>query len=125
MVQPSVDPIDAQVREADEKGELQEIIQGERSVRGCIVEFPIAPDFQKEEGSREERHERHGDHGLFDLEGDLVFEVFGVGEGGVVEDKKVGKTGADKVDDHAKDPARSDQSKVGGIDTIADVKHTM
>ena len=52
----------------------------------------------------EDGHDRHGYHGLADFEADLISEVFGVGEGGVVKDEEVGQGGEDKVDDQAEDP---------------------
>jgi hypothetical protein len=42
---------------------------------------------------------------LFHFETDLVFEVFRVGEGCMVEDEEVGCGRADKVDDETEDPA--------------------
>lgn len=89
VVQPSVDPVDAEIGEADEEGELQDVVQGERCVGWGVVELRVATGFDEEEGSGEDGHYGHRDHGLADLETDLIFEVFGVGEGCVVEDIKV------------------------------------
>ena len=41
---------------------------------------------------------------MFDLEPDLVAQVFWVGEGCVVEDEDVGKGCAEEVDDGAEEP---------------------
>ena len=110
IVQSPVDPIDAQIREADEEGELKEIVQSEGSIRGCIVELSIALDFQKKQWRGEARYEWHGDHGLLDLEGDLVLEVFRVSEGSVVEDVEIGKASADEIDYEAKYPVNQSAS---------------
>lgn len=44
---------------------------------------------------------------MFDLEADLIFQIFGVGEGGVVEDEKVGKGREDEVYDEAEEPGET------------------
>ena len=99
MVEAAVDPVDAEICEADKEGELEVVVEAERSVRGCIVKFSVAADLNEEEGRSEDSHYGHGDHGLSDFECDLVFKVFRVGEGRVVEDEKIGKGGANEVDD--------------------------
>ena len=98
MMQSPVNPVDTEIGEADEKGNLQVIVEGERSIRGRVVQLPIASNFREETGSGEDGEEGLGDHGLADLELDLVFEIFGMGERGVVEDEDVGKGGADEVE---------------------------
>ena len=46
---------------------------------------------------------------MSNLEAHLVLEVFGVGEGGVVEDEAVGEGGADEVEDKAEKPGSPNQ----------------
>ena len=112
MVQTPVDPVDEEVREADEKGELDNIVERERCVRGRIVKFGVTADFAEEERGGEDGHEGKGDQGLFDLEANLVLEVFGVGEGCVVEDEEVRDGGADEVDDGAEKPQRGSDEEI-------------
>lgn len=99
VVEGAVDPVDEEVGEADEEGELEVVVEGEGCVRRGVVEFSVAADFEEEKGSGEDGHDGHGDHGLADFEGDLVLEVFGVGDGGVIEDEYVGEGGAYEVED--------------------------
>ena len=87
VVEAAVDPVDAEVGKADEEGELEVVVECEGCVRRCVVEFSVAADFEEEKGSGEDGHDGHGDHGLSDFEGDLVLEVFGMGDRGVVEDE--------------------------------------
>ena len=99
MVEATVDPVDEEVGEADEERELEVVVEGEGCVRRCVVEVSVAADFKEEKGSGEDGHDGHGDHGLSNFEGDLVLEVFGVGDGGVIEDEYVGEGGAYEVED--------------------------
>ena len=99
VVETAVDPVDEEVGKADEEGELEVVVECEGGVGGCVVEFSVAANFKEEKGSGEDGHDGHGDHGLADFEGDLVLEVFGVGDGGVIEDEEVGKGGAYEVED--------------------------
>ncbi len=46
MVQSPVDPINEQIREADEEWELKQAVKCKRRFRWGIVEFPIAADFK-------------------------------------------------------------------------------
>ena len=89
VVQTSVDPIYEKVGEGHEKGDLYVIVKGEGGVGRSIVEFGVASDFAEKEGGHQDSYDGHGDQTLLDFETDLVFEVFGVGEGGVVEDEDV------------------------------------
>ena len=56
MVQSTMDPIDEEVREADEEWELENVVQGERSIRRAIVKFRQTADFAQEEGGGEDCH---------------------------------------------------------------------
>lgn len=111
MVQSSVDPVDAQISEADEQRKLKVVVESKGGIRRRIVEFTIPADFGEEAGGGENCHEGHGYHGLADLELDLVLEVFWVGEGSVVEDKEVGQGGADEVEDQAEEPVPRRQKR--------------
>ena len=104
MVQSTMDPIDEEIREADEEWELENVVQGEWSIRRAIVEFCQATDFAKEEGGGEDCHYRERDESLADLKPDLILEVFGVGESCMVEDEDVGEGSAEEVDDGAEEP---------------------
>ena len=99
-----MDPVDEEIGEADEEGELKDVVEGKRRIGGAIVEFGKPTHFTEEQGCGEDGHDGKGDEGLFDLEPDLVAQVFGVGEGCVVEDEDVGKGCAEEVDDGAEKP---------------------
>lgn len=85
-----MDPVDEKIGEDDEKGELQIVVQGKWLIGQIIVEFSVAANFAEEEGRGEDGHDREGNHGLAYFKGDLVFEIFRVGKGGVVEDEDIG-----------------------------------
>lgn len=89
VVQASVDPVDEEIGEEDEEGELQDTVEGEGLFGGGIVEFGVSADFQDEEWGCQEGHWGHRAHGLFDFHGDLVLEEFGVFVGGFVPDEDV------------------------------------
>ena len=104
VMQSPMYPVYAQVGEGDEERELEIIVESKRRVGGGVVELRVAAHFQEETRRREDGHDGHGDHGLADLEPDLVFEVFGVRERGMVEDEDVGEGGKEEVDHEAKEP---------------------
>lgn len=89
-MQAPMDPVDQEICEADEEGELNKIVQSERGVGGRVIEFGVATDFAEEERRREDGHDGKGDEGLLDLETDLVLEVFWVCESCMVEHEDVG-----------------------------------
>jgi len=99
-----VDPIYEEVGKGDKERDLYVIVEGKGGVRGGVVEFCVATYFADKEWGREDGHQRHGDQTLPDFETNLVFEVFRVGEGGVVENEDVGEGCADKVYYEAKKP---------------------
>lgn len=106
VVQPAVDPVDAEVGEDNEEGELDDVVPDSRAFCGGVVHLAVSTDLGDEEGRGEDAHDGHGAHGLGDLHGDLVLEIFGVGEGGLVEDEDVGEGCACEVDDETEDPVR-------------------
>jgi len=91
VVQPPMDPVDEEIGEQDKEGELNEVVERERGVRGRVVKFSIAKNFAEEDGGGEDGHQWDGGEGLLDLLTDLVLEVFGVCEGCVVENEDVGE----------------------------------
>ena len=97
MVQTSMNPVNTEIREDYEQRELHVVVESERSIRGRVIKLPKAADLGKEARSCEDGHQGHGDHGLADLEFDLILEVLWVGEGGVVEDETVRKGSTDEV----------------------------
>lgn len=107
VVQTAVDPVDAEVGEDEEQGELQPVVARERLLAEAVVALGVAAHLGEEEGQRQDRHDGHGDHGLPDLEADLVLEVLGVVEGALVKDEEVGQAGEQEVDEQSKDPASS------------------
>ena len=58
MVQTAMDPVDAQIREADEQRELKDIVEGEGRVRRCVVKFSMTTDFGEEARGGEDCHYR-------------------------------------------------------------------
>jgi len=101
VVQPPMNPIDEKVGEQDEEGELNDVVEQERSVRGRVVKFSMAADFAEKAGCGQESYERDGGKGLLDLEADLVLEIFRMCEGCVVENEEVGEGCAAEIDDSA------------------------
>ena len=97
MVQAAVDPVDAEVSEHNEERELNPVVgfakDGEERVREVgrvVIDEAVAPDFGDEEGDGEDSHYRDRLERLLDFHAHLIFEVFGVLEGGFVEDEEVG-----------------------------------
>lgn len=84
-----MNPVDAEIREEEEKRELQDAVIGERLLVEGVVHFAVSADFGQEEWCRENGHDGHGFHGLGDFHADLVAEIFGVFEGGLVKDEDV------------------------------------
>lgn len=56
MMQAPVDPVDAQIGEGNEQGELKEVVKSKWSISGSIVEFSIATNFKQEKGRGENCH---------------------------------------------------------------------
>lgn len=115
VVQPPMDPIDEEIGEEDEEGELNDVVERERSVRGRVVKFSIAEDFAEEDGGGEDGHQWDGGEGLFDLLTDLVLEVFRVCEGCVVENEDIGEGGAKEIDDSAEDTTPGSERPGGDV----------
>lgn len=59
MVQTPVDPINAQIGEADKQRELQDVVESEGSIRRGIIKLAIAAHFDEETRGREEGHYGH------------------------------------------------------------------
>lgn len=118
-VQGAVDPVDAEVGEAQEDGELQVVPRvaedaqdgvGEAWVGSAVVDEAEVADFGDEEGHGEDGHYGDRFEGLLDLQAHLVLEVFGVLEGGLVEDEDVAEGCECGVDKGAEEPAVDCQS---------------
>jgi hypothetical protein len=101
-----VDPVDAEVGEEDEEGELNDVVGGKGGSGGNIVEFGVASDFGGEADGSQKAHEGHRDHALADLETDLVLEVFRMLKGVVVENEVVREGCADKIEDETENPGK-------------------
>lgn len=104
VVQATVDPIDEEVCKANEERELEDVVEPERCLSRRIVQFGMALHFADKEGDGEYSHDWERDRGLLDLQADLILKIFGVGEGGMVEDEEIGEGGANEVDDEAEEP---------------------
>jgi hypothetical protein len=112
-VQGAVNPVDAEVGEGQEDGELNPVPGaseegeervGELGVGGGVVDEAEATDFGDEEGDGEDGHDGDGFEGLLDFETHLVLEVFGMLEGGLVKDENVAEGCECGVDESAKEP---------------------
>ena len=115
-MQPSMDPIDEEIRKHDEQRELEDVVQPKGGFGGVVVEFGISADFSQEERGGEDGHYGEGAEGLQDFEADLMAEVAWVGEGeGGVEDEEVGGCGEEEVDYGAEEPVfeESDNGLIG------------
>jgi hypothetical protein len=104
VVQSAMDQVDPEIGEDEEQRELEPVVPDAGAVDGAVVELGEAAHFGEEEGGGEHRHEGHAVCGLGDLHPDLVFEEFGVLEGGFVEDEDVREGGDKEVDGGAEDP---------------------
>ena len=104
MVQTAMNPIDGEIGEGQEERELQDVVPSSRTVFGEIVELRMTPDFCEKERHGAKRHDRHCLVRLQHLEPYLVFQISGVLECVLVENKKVGERGEDEVDKNTKKP---------------------
>lgn len=59
VVKVSMDPVDAEVGEEQEKRELKDVVPHSRTFLGTIVQLAIASDFKEEEGRSADSHEWH------------------------------------------------------------------
>lgn len=105
VMEAAVDPVDAEIGEADEEGELRIVVPAARAILCGIINLGVAADFEEEPGDGEDGHDGEGNVGLLHLEPNLVLEVLGVVESGLVEDEEVRKACEDEVDEDAEEPA--------------------
>lgn len=99
-----MDPIYEEVGEADEKRKLENVVQPEGRIGRRIVQFGVASHLSYKEWNGEDGHNGKSGGCLFDLERDLIPEVFWVGEGSMVENEVVGEGSANKVHEESKYP---------------------
>lgn len=104
VMETPVDPVNETIGKGDEKRELQDVVEPERGLRRCVVELCVAANLAQEEGDGENGHYGESNQRLSDLEANLVPEVFGMRESGMVKDEVVRKRGADEVDQKAEEP---------------------
>lgn len=57
MVEVAVDPVDEEIGEEHEEGELEDVVGPERCVVWVVVEFCVTFDFAEEEGHRQDGHD--------------------------------------------------------------------
>lgn len=107
VVQPAVNPVDAEVGEENEEGILEPVVGGEGGLVGAVVELGVAADLEKHHEHGQDGHGGHGDHGLLDLKFDLVAEVFRVFECLLVEDEDVRQRRQEKVEEDSEHPIKS------------------
>ena len=89
VVQVAMDPVDAEIGEDEEDGELEEVVPESRALLGRVVELAVPADFEAHQWSRAERHEGHRLVGLDDLEPDLVLDELWVVQSALVENEVV------------------------------------
>ena len=104
MVQSTMDPVDTEIRERDEQGILEIIVERERSLAGEVVELGVSLHLGHEERRGQRSHDRHSLQRLFDLERNLVAQELGMLHSAMVVDEIVGDSRADEVEDEAEDP---------------------
>lgn len=104
VVEVAMNPVDTKVGKKEEEWELQEVVPQSRSFFGRIVELAVTSHLNKEQGSRAQRHERHGLVGLEYLKPDLILDEFRVVQSSAVEDQIVRERGEDEVYQDTKDP---------------------
>lgn len=104
MVQSTMNPVDTEIRERDEEGILEVIVERERGLAGEIVELGVSLHLGHEERRGQRSHDGHSLQGLFDLEGDLIAQELGMLHSAMVVDEIVGESRAEEVEDEAEDP---------------------
>lgn len=104
----TVDPINEEVGEHDEEGELKERVPSTHVPGGrlwqLVVDERVAIDFGNEPRRGEKGNDGHCAQCLIDLHAHLVLEVFWVVDGSLIEDKNIRKTSTHSIVDNAKDP---------------------
>lgn len=105
MVETTVDPVDEEVGEKEEEGELDVVVQGKGCLSSSIVKSCIAPYLGGEEGAGQDSHYGHRRQSLLHLESNLVLQEFGVLEGVVIEYEEIGEGGKYVVDYQPEEPA--------------------
>lgn len=104
VVKATVDPVDEEIGEEDEEGELQDAVIREGLLGNGVIELGVAPDFQNKERRSQQGHWGHGAHGLLHFHGDLVSQELGVVVGGFVPDEDIRERRNHEVDQESKDP---------------------
>lgn len=104
VVQSSVNPVDEEVGEKDEDGELEDAVVGEGLLGDGVVELGVAADLEDEEGCSQKSHWGHSRHGLLDFQGNLALQELGVVEGGFIPDEDVGSSRDDEIYEKAEYP---------------------
>lgn len=114
VVQASVDPVDAKVGKHDEHWELYEVVPSahpvqqrmvEPRIRSIVIDERVAPYFRHEERHCEDGHDGDRFERLSNLHGHLIFEVFRVLEGRLVENEYIAQRRTREVYHQAEDPA--------------------
>ena len=77
VMQSAVDPVNAEVGEHEEEGELHDVVPHARGVFETVVYLGVAANLEEEERGGEDGHYGEGDVGLAHLETDLVLEYLG------------------------------------------------
>lgn len=107
VVQCAVDPVNTKVRKRDEQRVLDPIVKGERGFAREVVKFGPSLRLGHEKRSGQCRHEGHGVQGLFNFQGDLIAQEFGMLHRTVIVDKIIRNRSAEKVQKQAKSPINS------------------
>lgn len=89
MVFGPVDPVDKEIGKGNEKWELEVIVPQARTVLGGVIHLAVSPDFGKEKWYGEDGHDGQRPQCLLNLQTDLILQVFGMVERGLVEDENI------------------------------------
>ncbi len=99
VMQATMDPVDAEIGEENEEGELNDVVPRKRCFRRQIVQLGVTTYLSQHARCGEEGHERHGFVCLCDLHADLVLEVFWVLRRSLIKDEDIRESGAEEVKD--------------------------
>ena len=106
-MQAPMDPVYEEIREQYEERELKYVVELEGRIGWGVVKLAVATNLEKEKRRREESHDGQSSHSLLHFQPDLMFEIFGVREGRMVEYVEVGEGGAEEIDHESKEPGKS------------------
>lgn len=104
MVQTTVDPVDEEVGEANEQGELENAIVREGFVGYTVIQLCVTSNLSDKEWGSQQRHRGHSTHRLLDFQRDLVFQELGMTESCLVPNEDVRQSRNHEVNEKTENP---------------------